>query len=66
MSILGYAASIYRFTLGNHIVKMTAACGSLLVSIHTTLFMAAVENPQGFNQLAKALITYSNTGNWLA
>jgi hypothetical protein len=62
--ILGTALGVYRLVPGSSRVKAIAALGSLGLSIPSTVYFHAVENPNGFNKLMFSWMKYKQTGNW--
>jgi hypothetical protein len=62
--ILGTALGIYRLVPGSPRVKAIAALGSLGLSVPSTVYFHAVENPNGFNKLMFSWMRYKQTGNW--
>jgi hypothetical protein len=64
--ILGTALGVYRLVPGNPRVKAMAALSSRLrgLTIPSTVFFHAVENPNGFNRLMYSWMRYKQTGNW--
>lgn len=63
-NIIGAAAAAYRMTPGSPRVKGVAALATLGVTIPSLVYVVAVENPNGFNQLMFSWITYKQTGVW--
>jgi hypothetical protein len=62
--ILGTALGIYRLVPGNSRVKAMAALGSLGITIPSTVYFHAVENPNGFNRLMYSWMKYKQNGSW--
>lgn len=55
---------MYRATPGSHRIKATTALGSLAITVPLNVWIHAVENPNGFNQLMFSWVQYKNTGVW--
>ena len=63
-SILGTALGVYRLVPGNPRIKTMAALSSLGLTIPSTVYFHAIENPNGFNRLMYSWMKYKQTGNW--
>jgi hypothetical protein len=62
--IIGTAVGVYRLVPGTPRVKAIAALGSLGITIPSTVYFHAVENPNGFNRLVYSWMKYKENGSW--
>lgn len=61
--IIGTALAVYRMVPGTPRIKAVTAMASLGVTIPSTVYFHAVENPNGFNRLMFSWIKYRETGS---
>lgn len=64
--IIGTSVAVYRLIPVTPRLRAVAALTSLAISVPTTVYFHAVENPNSFNQFMYSWLTYRKTGSWPA
>jgi hypothetical protein len=54
----------YRITPGSPRIRAAAGLGAISISVPTTVWFHAVENPNGFNRLMYSMTEYKKNGVW--